>query len=226
MQHDPDDSALVAQAKAGDFDAFEQLVSRHEQRAYVVAMGILRQRQDAEDAVQTAFLNALEHLDRFREEAAFGTWLTRVVVNTALKALRKRKGLATVPLAGGAADDDETGEIPHPELIAPWPGDPAHVVARQDLRRILDEAIDALPDKHRLVFVLRDIQGLSVRHTAQVLGISEPNVKVRLLRARLALRERLTRIFGDEARRLYPPPDHGTERATPVAQLLRSYQTG
>ena len=109
-------------------------------------------------------LNALEHLDGFREEAAFATWITRVAVNTSLKVLRKRKGLTTVSLDAGR--DEETGEISHPDVIAEWRGDPARIVARKDLRRILDEAIEALPEKHRLVFVLRDVEGLSVREAA------------------------------------------------------------
>ncbi|HPD15193.1 MAG TPA: sigma-70 family RNA polymerase sigma factor [Planctomycetota bacterium] len=216
-----DDAALVARAKGGDFAAFEELVSRHEGRVYSIAMNILRQRQDAEDATQTVFLNALEHLEGFREEAAFATWITRVAVNTALKALRKRKGLSTVPLDGGR--ETETGEIRHPDYIAEWRGDPAKLVAQRDLKRILDEAIEALPERHRLVFVLRDVEGLSVREAAEALGISEANVKVRLLRARLALREALTQAFGDPARRL--APDHsGTDHATAAEELLRLYE--
>ncbi len=216
-----DDSTLVAQAKAGDFEAFEQLVSRHEGRVYSIAMNILRQRQDAEDVTQTAFLSALEHLDGFREEAAFATWLTRVAVNTALKALRKRKGLPAVSLDAGR--ETETGEVRHPELIAPWPGDPAKLLAQKDLRRALDAAIEGLPENHRLVFVLRDVEGLSVRETAEALGISEANVKVRLLRARLALREALTETFGDKSRRLVP--DHAEpEHSTAAEELLQLYE--
>ncbi len=217
------DATLVARAKGGDFGAFEELVSRHEGRVYAIAMRILRQRQDAEDATQTVFLNALEHLDGFREEAAFATWITRVAVNTALKWLRKREGIASVSLDGGR--EAETGEIRHPELIAPWPGDPARLLAQKDLKRVLDEAIESLPEKHRLVFVLRDVEGLSVRETAEALGISEANVKVRLLRARLALREALTAVFGDKTRRIVPDHAHGDGRhATTADELLRIYE--
>ena len=219
-----DDSVLVSRAKAGDFEAFEQLVTRHEGRVYSIAMNILRQRQDAEDVTQTVFLNALEHLDGFREEASFATWITRVAVHTALKALRKRKGLSTVSI--DASNEDESGEIRHPELIAEWPGDPAKILDRKDLRRVLDEAIDALPANHRVVFALRDIEGLSVRETSEALGISEGNVKVRLLRARLALRERLTRVFGDESERVVPDHAHVEGgNATSAAALLRFYET-
>lgn len=223
MSATADDSVLVTQAQAGDFGAFEHLVNRHESRAYSIAMNILRRRHDAEDAVQTAFLNALEGIDRFRGDASFATWITRITVNTALKALRKRRGRPDVPFhdADGA---NEVGPIPLPDYIAAWRGDPAAIVARNDLRRILDEAIDALPEKHRVVFVLRDMEGLSVRDTAHTLGIREGNVKVRLLRARLALREALTRVFGDEARRL-ARDDHGDGEVTLAEDLLRSYES-
>lgn len=221
-----DDSVLVARAKSGDYEAFEQLVNRHERRLYALAMNIVRQREDAEDVVQAAFLNALEHLHDFREEASFATWMTRIVTYAALKVLRKRKGLDTVSL-DDATDENEEGEIPHPEYIADWRGDPAKIVEQRELKRILDEAIDALDEKYRLVFVLRDVEGMSVEETANVLGISPANVKVRLLRARLALREKLTRAFGDESKR----PDKSGHRhegddkgATPAETILQSYQ--
>jgi len=221
-----DDSVLVARAKAGDYEAFEQLVHRHERRLYALAMNIVRQREDAEDVVQTAFLNALEHLNDFREEASFATWMTRIVTYAALKVLRKRKGLDIVSL-DEATDENEEGAIPHPEYIADWRDDPVKIVEQRELKRILDEAIDSLDEKYRLVFVLRDVEGMSVEETANVLGISPANVKVRLLRARLALREKLTRVFGDESKRVVRPHRHeGDDKgATPAEEILRRYQT-
>ncbi len=220
-----DDRALVARAKAGDFSAFDELVARHERRIYSVAFGIVRRREDAEDAVQTAFLNALEHLGEFREEASFSTWITHIAVNAALKLLRKRRGL---PVAAGyaGAGEDEEGDIPHPEFVADWRDEPSRILEGREHRRIIEEAIEGLPEKHRLVFVLRDVAGKSVEETAEALGISRANVKVRLLRARLALRERLTRAFGDEARRAVLTHRHeGDERgATPAAEILGSYR--
>lgn len=221
---DPD-GPLVRRAKEGDYRAFEELVSRHERRLYNLAARLLRQREDAENAVQTAFLNVLEHLDDFREESSFATWITRITTNAALNVLRKRRGIETVPLRETGSDDEE-GEIPHPEYIADWRGDPARIVEENELRRILDEAIIALPEKLRLVFVLRDVEGLGVRETAQALGIGEANVKVRLLRARLALREKLTRVFGDETKRILHAGHHegGDPASTPAEVMLRSYQ--
>jgi RNA polymerase sigma-70 factor (ECF subfamily) len=218
-----DDSVLVARAKAGDYEAFEQLVNRHERRLYALAMNIVRQREDAEDVVQTAFLNALEHLNDFREEASFATWITRIATYAALKVLRKRKGLDIVSL-DEATDENEEGEIPHPEYIADWRDDPAKIVEQRELKRILDEAIDALDEKYRLVFVLRDVEGMSVEETANALGISPANVKVRLLRARLALREKLTRAFGDESKRVVRTHHHDDQKATPAEIILKSYQ--
>jgi RNA polymerase sigma-70 factor (ECF subfamily) len=216
---------LVARAKTGNYDAFEQLVCRHERRVYALAMQLVQQREDAEDVVQTTFLSALEHLAEFRQEASFATWVTRIAINTALKILRKRQGLDRVSLDQATAEDEE-GEIRHPEYIADWRDDPAKAVERRELQRILAEAMDVLPEKHRTVFVLRDVVGQNVNETAKMLGISTANVKVRLLRARLALRETLTRAFGDEHTRALRTHRHaGDERhTTPAQQLLRSYQ--
>ncbi len=221
---DPD-ADLVRRAQGGAYDAFEALVARHERRTFAIAMDIVRQREDAEDVVQTSFLAAMEHLPAFRGESSFGTWIARIVTNTALKALRKRKGL---PMARdcGPVFEEEEGQIAHPDLVADWTQDPAALAERGEARRLVDEALAELPEKHRLVFVLRDVAGLSVAETARELGISEANVKVRLLRARLALRERLTRAFGDEARRVVRTDRHEGEEAgaTPAARILDAYR--
>ena len=218
------DQSLVARAKAGDYDAFEQLVNRYERRVYTLAMHIVRQREDAEDVVQTTFLRALEHLTDFRQEVTFATWITRIAVNTALKTLRKRQGLDRVSL-DQATTENEEGEIPHPDYIADWRDDPVKTLERQELQRVLNEAMEVLPNKQRTVFILRDVGGMNVEETAKALGISAANVKVRLLRARLALRESLTRIFGDEKQRVFRHRHNGDDRGTtPAWQLLRSYQ--
>jgi RNA polymerase sigma-70 factor (ECF subfamily) len=200
------DPILVERAKAGDYRAFEILLGRHEARLYSLALRILRQREDAENVVQSSFLSAIEHLGEFRGDSSFGTWISRIATHGALNALRKRRGLPTVSYSEASREDDD-GALPHPEFIADWRGDPAEIVERAELRKILGEAIDGLDEKHRVVFVLRDVEGLSVAETARVLGLGESNVKVRLLRARLALREKLTRVFGDPARRV-APHDH------------------
>lgn len=208
MDHNPADSptdaVLVGQAKAGDLAAFEQLVSRHERRVYVMALRMLRQNQDAEDVTQQTFLDALEGLAGFRQEASFGTWVLRIATYAALKIIRKRKGLELVSLEAATEPVADEGGMPHPEYIADWRDTPERLVQHQETRRLIEEALAELDEKHRIVFLLRDLQGLSVRETAEALGLTEVNVKVRLLRARLQLRERLTRSFGDPGRRLEP----------------------
>lgn len=207
MNEPNDDAALVLRAKQGDLAAFEALATRYERRVYSLALRLLRQPEDAEDVTQQALLSALEHLDGFREEAAFGTWLMRIATHAALKVLRKRRGLPTVSLEQATEPSATDETIPHPEFIADWRESPAVLAERHEVRRLLDEALDQLDEKHRLVFVLRDVEGFSVKETAETLGLTEANVKVRLLRARLQLRERLTAVFGDEARRV-PPHRH------------------
>jgi len=201
-----DDSTLVALAKSGNYDAFERLVNRHERRLFWLAMRILAQRQDAEDVVQTTFLKVLEHLGSFRGDASFKTWISRILTNNALRLLAKRKGLPSISFEA-AITEDETGTIPHPQYIADWKSEPSRLVERSELQQILADAVDGLSEKYRLVFVLRDVEGMTIRETADALGITEANVRVRLLRARLALREKLTRIFGDEATRVFPQHD-------------------
>ncbi len=199
---------LVQRAQAGDLDAFEVLTNRYEQRVYSLALQMLRQQQDAEDVTQQTFLSALENLNGFRGEASFSTWLLRIAAHAALKIIRKRKGLETVSLEATTEPSDNAETIPHPEYIADWRQSPEELVHRNEIQRLLDEALARLDEKHRLVFLLRDVEGLSVKETAEALGLSEANTKVRLLRARLQLREILTRTLGDPGRRLAPGHQH------------------
>ena len=212
MTHPPTpetpDAELVSRAKAGELDAFEALTNRYEQRVYGLAMRMLRQEQDAEDVTQQTFLSVLENLGGFRGEASFSTWVLRIASHAALKIIRKRKGLNTVSLEEATEPSDDFNSVPHPEFIADWRQSPEHLVERNEVRRLLDNALTRLDEKHRLVFLLRDVEGLSVRETAEALELSEGNVKVRLLRARLQLREDLTRVLGDPARQLVRLPHH------------------
>jgi RNA polymerase sigma-70 factor (ECF subfamily) len=194
--------ALLLQAQKGDFEAFEELVSRFQGRVYSVAYRILGHAQDAEDAedvVQQTFLSVIEHIESFRAESSVAAWILRIATNFALKTIRKRRG---VNLSDWENRDESYGSIPHPDFIAEWREPPEALVERAETRTILDEAISELSDLYRVVFVLRDIEGLSTEETASALGITESNVKVRLLRARLQLRERLTRELGDVTKKL------------------------
>ena len=197
------DLSLVAQAKAGDFAAVESLLLKYERQVYGVAHKIVQQHQDAEEVAQQTFLSVIEHLGEFREEARFRTWLLRIATNHALAMLRKRAVRAGPSLDDHDADD-RYERLPHPEFIAVWRETPDEIALRHETRQLVDDALASLDEKYRVVFVLRDIEEFSTRDTADILGISVEAVKVRLLRARLMLRERLTRIFGDESSRVAP----------------------
>ena len=196
------DADLVRRAKADNLDAFEALATRHEQRVYSLAMRMLRQAEDAEDVTQETFLSALENLDGFRGEASFSTWLLRIASHAALKVIRKRKGLEMASLEAATETSEQYDSVPHPEFIADWRQSPEQLVHQNEIQRLLDDALSRLDEKHRLVFLLRDVEGLSIRETAEALGLSEANTKVRLLRARLQLREQLTQTLGDPATRI------------------------
>jgi RNA polymerase sigma-70 factor (ECF subfamily) len=201
MAHDSDNE-LVRRSQAGELEAFEALVARHEQRVYSLAMRLLHHEHDAEDVTQQTFLSAMENLKGFRAESTFSTWLLRIATHAALKIIRKRNGLPTVSLEAATEPSDTLDTIPHPEFIADWRQSPTELVERNETQRLLDEALKSLDEKHRLVFLLRDVEGLSIKETAEALGLSEANTKVRLLRARLQLREHLTRTLGDPATRI------------------------
>jgi RNA polymerase sigma-70 factor, ECF subfamily len=202
---DDPDGPLVRRAQAGEFAAFEELADRLQPRVYGLALRILGGPHDAEDVTQQTFLSLVEHLGEFRGESAVAGWVLRIAANHALKLLRKRRGLPTVPLA---ETEEGYSDLPHPQYIAPWRDDAAELASRHETRELIDRALAELDDKYRAIFVLRDVEGFSVKETAELLGISEANVKVRLLRARLALREKLTHTLGDEAARVHPHSHH------------------
>src|SRR6266568_2930778 len=186
-----DDAALVARAKAGDQEAFAALVAEYSRKIYRLAKNITQNDEDAEDVLQEAFLKAYEHLPGFQGNSKFYTWIVRIAVNEALMKLRKRKGDRFISLD----EPVETGEETVKREIAVWEDNPEQRYSRDEMQHILDEAVDGLKPDFRTVFMLRDIEELSTEETAETLGISVPAVKSRLLRARLALREKLTRQF-------------------------------
>ena len=207
IRPDDHDLPLVHRAREGDFAAFETLVDKYQRHVYSLARRIVGQVQDAEEVVQQTFLSVIEHLKDFREEALFYTWLTRIATNHALALLRKRSRQRTVPLADDRTEDPDRG-APHPEFISQWRETPEQIASQRETRRLLDQALEQLDEKYRLVFLLRDVEGLSTKDTAETLEITPANVKVRLLRARLMLRELLTRQFADEATRIVPGHKH------------------
>ena len=186
-----DESVLVAKAQAGDSSAFSELVSRYQNKIYRLAKHITQNDEDAEDVLQEAFLKAYEHIGGFQGNSKFYTWIVRIAVNEALMKLRKRKSDRTVPLD----EPVDTGEEMVNREIAVWEDNPEERYSQSEIQQILDEAVEDLKPDFRTVFVLRDIEELSTEETAEALNISVPAVKSRLLRARLALREKLTRKF-------------------------------
>ena len=193
-----DESTLVAQSRRGDTVAFGELVRRYEAKIFRLAQHVTQNREDAEDVLQETFMKAYEHLDQFQGNSKFYTWIVRIAVNQALMKLRRRKTDKSVSLD----ETIDTGEDTIVREIAAWDEDPEQRFSREELGGILDTAVDSLEPPYRSVFVLRDIEELSTEETADALGLSIPAVKSRLLRARLQLREKLTRYFkrkGDDA---------------------------
>jgi RNA polymerase sigma-70 factor (ECF subfamily) len=186
-----DEMALVHAAKRGDLEAFSQLVNRYDRNIFLIAQHITHNEEDAQDVVQDAFLKAYQNLEQFQENSKFYTWLVRIAVNEALMKLRKRRTDRTVSLD----EDVETEEGSMPREVADWSPNPEQLYGQSELGDILKKTIQGLPPGFRTVFVLRDVEGLSTEETAEMLGLSVPAVKSRLLRARLQLRERLARYF-------------------------------
>jgi RNA polymerase sigma-70 factor (ECF subfamily) len=204
------EAELTARARAGDVDAFERLVQQSAGKALAGARRILGRPCDAEDALQSGVLKAMQRLESFRGDSQFGTWLHSIVVRTALDMLRARRERGL----GGEVDGDGQA-LPHPEHIADFRADVSAEVHRREFRELLEAELERLSEGQRLVFVLRDIEGMSVKETAETLGLSVSNVKVRLMRARLTLRERLSRLLG-EGPVHRPSHDHAAFFAKPA----------
>jgi RNA polymerase sigma-70 factor, ECF subfamily len=190
------DVALVAQVRSGDIAAYDTLVRKYERQIFRIAQHITQNREDAEDVMQDAFLKAYEKLDQFQGNSKFYTWLVRIAVNESLMRLRKRRTGRMVSID----EDLETEEGTVPRDLADWAPDPEQNYTQTELGKILEKTIKGLPPGFKVVFELRDVQGLSTEDTAEALGLSVPAVKSRLLRARLQLRERLSRYFHKKRR--------------------------
>ncbi len=186
-----DEAPLLDRARSGDTAAFSELVNRYERKIFRLAKHITQNDEDAEDVLQETFLKAYSHLESFQGHSKFYTWIVRIAVNEALMKLRKRKSSRTVSLD----EPTDTGEDTMVREIAVWEENPEQKYSRDELREILDKAVESLKPAFRTVFVLRDIEELSTEETATALDISIPAVKSRLLRARLQLREKLTKFF-------------------------------
>lgn len=193
----PSDTELVKRAKAGDGDAFGELVERNEAKIYGLCLKMLGNQEDAEDCLQEVFIKAFKALPGFREEARFSTWLYRIAYNESLMRIRKKK-LDTVSLDRPVELDE--GDVTRD--LADWTTDPRADVMNDELSGVLVRHVNELDPDNRIVFLMRDVHGLSTTDTADALGLSIPAVKSRLHRARLFLRDKLSDYFerGTEAR--------------------------
>jgi RNA polymerase sigma-70 factor (ECF subfamily) len=192
----PSDDDLVARAKARDLAAFEELVSRHEDRLYRAAVRLMRNDNDAREVLQEGLLSAWQHLDGFGGQAQFGSWLYRVIVNTALMMLRSRRrhpAVSVEDLPPGTLDEVTGADVNG--AGSDWSKRPDEHFQSAELKQHIQTAVDALPEILRVVFVLRDAEGLATEETAEMLGITVPTVKTRLHRARLALRRAISDYF-------------------------------
>lgn len=191
VQEASDDLALVHASKRGDLAAFEKLVKRYDRKLFRIAQHLTHNREDAEDVVQEVFLKAFLHLGQFREDAKFSTWLTRIAMNQSLMKLRKRRPTREVSVDNDFQSDD--GNLPID--VEDWAPNPEQLYRATQLREILRATLQKLGPGLRVVFVLRDIEGFSLQETAEALGLSVIAVKARSFRARLQLRERLSKYF-------------------------------
>lgn len=186
------DEELVARVRSGDEASFGLLMRRHNQRLYRLARAVVRDAREAEDIVQESYVRAFTHLERFEGRASFATWVSRIALHEALARMRRVRRFAAL--------EEEVNLSDLPAVRSPGPEEQA---ANRELSAALAAAVDGLPESHRAVFVLREVEGLSTAETAVILGLSEPNVKVRLHRARAALRLDLERRLGGEVPRLW-----------------------
>lgn len=180
--------------KSGDRDEFARLVDVYSGPIYRLAIKMLGDQQDAEDVLQNTFLNAFKHIRSFEERSSLATWLYRIAANEALMMIRKQRPETT--LTDTSLEDDE-GEDYSPVQFVDWCCLPEDELLSSETRSRLDQAIQRLPERLRIVFILRDLEGLSIEETSQALDLSQTAVKTRLLRARLNLREQLSSYYGE-----------------------------
>ncbi len=179
--------------QAGDRAEFARLVDAYHTPIYRLALKMLAHEQDAEDVLQNTFLKAIQHIGNFEGRSSLSTWLYRIAANEALMLLRRKRPEVSIDQEPEESDDS----LPVPEQFTDWCCLPENEFANAESKQQLDQAIQKLPEKLRVVFLLRDIEGLSIKETGEALNLTETAVKTRLLRARLALREQLSAYFSE-----------------------------
>ncbi len=182
---------------AGDRAEFARLVDTYSSPIYRLGLRMLGNPQDAEDVLQNTFLNVLTHISEFEGRSSLATWLYRIAANEALMLLRKKK--PEVNLEDMEKEDESENLLP--TQFVDWSALPEDRLLSGEGKKILDETIQTLPEPMRIVFLLRDVEGLSIKETAEALNLTETNVKTRLLRARLLLREQLSAYYRERLTR-------------------------
>jgi len=188
-----DDATLIERIRAGETELFLELIQPYERSIYLLAYSVLKNQADAEDAAQETVLKAFRHLDQLRSERTFKSWLLQIAMNEARIRRRNNHGYLYQSL-DGMTEGPEDGEVA-PRQFADWREIPSETLDRKEVREQLNKALYDLPEKYREAFLLRDVQHLSEKEAAEVLGISLSAVKIRLHRARMQLREKLTPLF-------------------------------
>jgi RNA polymerase sigma-70 factor, ECF subfamily len=212
------DSDIVRRVRAGEHALFEVLMRRHNQRVYRTARAVVKDETEVEDVMQQAYINAFTHLRQFEDRSEFSTWMTRITLNEAFARRQKRQRAAVfAPRAG-----DESGALM--ETIESTQPDPERQAYAQELRRVLEQAVDELPDNYRVVFMLRDVEGLSTSETGAGLGIGEEAVKTRLHRARAMIRRSVSARIGAVSAGAFQFQAPRCDRV--VAKVLESIQAG
>src|SRR5262245_15355980 len=215
-----DEADLVERVVRDDPGAFETLMRRHNGRLFRVARSILRDDVEAEDALQDAYLDAFRHITGFRGDARLTTWLTRIVINHALMRLRRRRRDRVVVPFGkrpGVEPDQTEADVADEERRSP-----AETLVRDEIRRLLERKIDDLPVGFRTVFVMRDVEDMSVQETAECLSLQAATVRTRLFRARALLREALARDLGAATAAVFGFAGERCDRT--VARVLARWQ--
>ncbi|HAD07007.1 MAG TPA: RNA polymerase subunit sigma-24 [Anaerolineaceae bacterium] len=192
----PESSLSLEALKKGDRHELARMVDLYSDKIYRLALKFTNNPQDAEDVLQETFLKAMRALPEFEGRSSLSTWLYRIAVNESLMLLRKQKPDLALDTPAEEEDSEEGGSS-NGLILADWCCLPEEELLSEESRRFLDQAIQQLPATLRSVFILRDIEGMSIRETADLLGLTETNVKTRLLRARLFLRQQLSRYFGE-----------------------------
>ena len=214
-----EDRALIAKAQAGNEEAFRALVERHQRRAFSIALSLVRDENDARELVQDAFLRVYKNLATFQGQSSFFTWLYRIITNLSIDLIRK-PGRQVEELSEGRHDAEESSEVDFPFLSRIDGADPSDVVRRGEIAERLQAALQALPDYHRGVIVMREVEGLSYEEMAQAMGVSKGTIMSRLFHARQKLQRALVDCYKEQVGE--PAPESSPPSSAPSGKEAES----